>query len=162
MRLPPFPSSDDAFLHGADGRAAWFGLIYVQGLLVKKIDRALKTEHDLALSWFEVILRLAAEDSFVSVSNIVETVSLSSSRVSRVIESLQQRGLVRRRQGERDARVSEIALTEAGLAFYKAADATHRRVVNEYFLAKLSPEEAEVVARVWHRLLGETAGSGLG
>ena len=157
-----FPPSDATFLHGADGEKAWFGLLYVQGLLIKKIDKALKVEHDLPLSWFEVILRLAVEDSFVSVSNIVGAVTLSSSRVSRVVEDLEKRGLVKRRQGERDARVSEVALTEEGLALYRAADATHRRVVNEHFLGKLSAEEAEVVARVWRRLLGDTVGGGPG
>lgn len=157
-----FPPSDTPFLHGADGERAWFGLLYVQGQLVKKINKALKVEHDLPLSWFEVLLRLAVEESFVSVSNIVGAVTLSSSRVSRVIEDLERRGLVKRRQGERDARVSEVALTEAGVALHRAADATHRRVVNEYFLGRLSPDEAEVVARVWRRLLGETVGGGPG
>ncbi len=155
MSLPPFPSSDGAFLYGKDGKTAWFGLIYVQGQLIKRVDKAIRAEHDLPLSWFEVILRLAGEDNFVSISSIVETVSLSSSRVSRVVEGLERHGLIKRRQGEYDARVSEIALSEAGIAFYKAADATHRRVVNEYFLAKLSAAEAEVIAQVWRRLLGE-------
>ena len=153
-----FPSSDTPFLHGDDGEKAWFGLLYVPKQLLKKIDKALKAEYDLPLSWIEVILHLAIEDSFVSVSNIVGAVSLSSSRVSRVIEDLEKRGLVKRRQGERDARVSEVALTEAGVVLYRAADATHRRVVNEQFLEKLSPEETEVLARVWRRLLGETRG----
>ena len=107
-------------------------------------------------------MRLAAEDDFVSVSTVVGVVTLSASRVSRVVDDLEKRNLIRRRQGERDARVSEIALTEAGLALYKAADATHRRVVNEHFLGKLSAEEAKVVARVWQRLLGATAGGGPG
>ena len=155
-------SSDTAFQHGADGEKAWFGLLYVQGLLIKTIDKALKAEHDLPLSWFEVILRLAAEDDFVSVSTVVGVVTLSASRVSRVVDDLEKRNLIRRRQGERDARVSEIALTEAGLALYRAADATHRRVVNKHFLGKLSAEEAEVVARVWQRLLGATGGGGPG
>ena len=141
-------------MHGADGKTAWFGLLYIQGTLIKKVSKAIETEHDLPLSWFEVILRLADED-FKSISSIVSSVSLSSSRVSRVIEGLEQRGLVRRRQGEHDARVNEITLTEAGIAFYKMADATHRRVVNEYFLAELSQEEAEIVAQMWRRLLGK-------
>ncbi len=155
-------SSDAAFQHGADGEKAWFGLLHVQGLLIKTIDKALKAEHDLPLSWFEVILRLAAEDDFVSVSTVVGVVTLSASRVSRVVDDLEKRDLIRRRQGERDARVSEIALTEAGLALFRAADATHRRVVNEHFLEKLSAEEAEVVARVWQRLLGATVEGGPG
>ena len=159
MANPPFPPSDGAFLHSADGKTAWFGLLYVQGYLIKKVSKAIQAEHDLPLSWFEVILRLAGED-FVSISSIVGSVSLSSSRVSRVVEGLEQRGLVRRRQGEHDARVSEIALTEAGTAFYRAADATHRRVVNAYFLAQLSAEEAEVMAQVWRRLLGGTGVDG--
>ena len=155
-------SPDVAFLHGAVGEKTWFGLLYTQGQLVKKVDKALKAEHNLLISWFEVMMRLAAENDFLSVSSIFAAVSLSSSRVSRVVEDLEQRGLVRRRQGERDARVSEVALTETGLTLYRAADATHRRVVNEVLLAKLSAEEAEIVARIWQRLLGETVGDGPG
>lgn len=156
-------SSDTAFCHGADGEKAWFGLLYVREQLVEGVEGALKAEHDLPLSWFEVLLRLAAGtaagEPFVSVSRVAEAVLLSPSRVSRVIDGLEERGLVERRPGERDARVSEVALTEAGLDFYRSADATHRRVVNEVFLAKLSPEEAEVISRVWRRLLSETGGA---
>lgn len=151
--------SSTPFTHRDDGEKAWFGLLYLHEDFVGKVDKTLKAEHNLPLSWFEVLLRLATEnpavDGFMSVSDISSAVLLSSSRVSRVLDGLEQRGLTERRRGERDARVSQVALTERGLALYNAADATHRRVVNEVFLDKLAPEETEVIARVWRRLLGD-------
>ena len=52
-----------------------------------------------------------------------------------MIGGLEQRGLIERHEGE--------------------ADANYRHIVNEAFLDKLSAEEAEVIARVWRRLLGK-------
>ncbi len=153
------PSSDTVFLYDSDGEKAWFGLLYIREYLVEAVDKALKAEHNLPLSWFEVLLRLAAShasgEASVSVSKVAHAVLLSPSRVSRVVDGLEGRDLVHRRQNERDARVSEVALTEAGVIFYRAADATHRRVVNDVFLTKLAADEAEVLARVWRRLLSE-------
>lgn len=152
-------SSDTTFTHGHDGEETWFGLLYLHERLVAAVDEALQAEHNLPLSWFEVLLRLASHHAsgnpYASVSSIAGSVLLSSSRVSRVIEGLEKRGLVRRRPNERDGRVSEVALTEAGLALYKAADTTHRRMVNKHLLEKLSPEVARTIAQAWRTLLDE-------
>ena len=51
-----------------------------------------------------------------------------------MIGGLEQRGLIERHEGE--------------------ADANYRHIVNEAFLDKLFAE-AEVIARVWRRLLGK-------
>ena len=72
-----------------------------------------------------------------------------------MIGGLEQRGLIERHEGECDARVSEVALTQTGRNLFRAADANYRHTVNEAFLDKLSAEEAEVIARVWRRLLGK-------
>ena len=148
--------SDTPFTHGHEGGEAWFGLLNAHERFITKVDKALQAEHNLPLTWFEVLLRLMidnpSEDGFMSVSRIAGSVLLSPSRVSRVVGGLEGRGLLERRRGERDARVSEVALTEQGRDLYRAADATHRRVVNEIFLDKLSAEEAAVMARVWGRL----------
>lgn len=158
MRLP---ESGTAFAHGHDGEKVWFGLLYLRERLAAVVDEALQAEHDLPLSWFEVLLRLAscraAGEPYVSVSSVAGSVLLSPSRVSRVIDGLEKRGLVTRKKGERDGRVSRVALTEAGLALYEAADKTHRRLVNERLLEKITPEEATTIAHVWRRLLGEEA-----
>ena len=151
--------SDTPFTHGTDGEETWFGLLNGHEYFVDKVDRALQAEHNLPLTWFEVLLRLVIDnpssDGFMSVSKIAGSVLLSPSRVSRVLDGLEQRGLLERRRGERDARVSEVALTQSGHDLCRAADTTHRRVVNEIFLNKLSADEAEVIAQVWRRLLGK-------
>lgn len=151
--------SDTPFTHGRDGEVVWFGLLNGHETFMNTVDRALQAEHNLPLTWFEVLLRLVidnpSEDGFMSVSKIAGSVLLSPSRVSRVLDGLEQRGLLERRRGERDARVSEVALTERGRDLCAVADTTHRRVVNEIFLGKLSAEEAEVIAGVWRRLLGK-------
>lgn len=153
--------SGTAFVHGHDGEKVWFGLLYLRERLATAVDEALQAEHDLPLSWFEVLLRLASQhaagEPYVSVSSVAGSVLLSPSRVSRVIEGLEKRGLVTRKKGEHDGRVSRVALSEAGLALYRAADQTHRRLVNERLLDKLTPEEAATIAHAWRRLLGEEA-----
>lgn len=112
------------------------------------------------MSTYEILLRLAAYDEcegFLSISKLAATVLLSSSRVSRLIDGLERQGLIERRAGERDARVSEVALSPQGREVCAAADITHRRVVNELFLARLSAQEAAVLAQVWRKVLGDVS-----
>lgn len=144
--------------HGQVGLKAWFGLLYARDSLVEAVDKALVSQHELPLSWFEVLLRLAAcdaqstENTFLSVSNLAKEVLLSPSRVSRVVDGLHQRGLVIRRQSTADARVTEVALTEAGMSLFQAANATHCQVINDRFLSRLSTQEVEVLVKVWQEI----------
>src|SRR5690242_13809409 len=82
---------------------AFYGLIWAGATLSDRVGKALLRAHDLPLSWFEVMLWLAAQASPVPASTLGEKTMLSRSQVSRVLDALQARGLVTRTPSAVDA-----------------------------------------------------------
>ena len=94
------------------------------------LTHALEHQHELGMSEFEVLERLADEgDCAVRVAEIAEHVHLSQSALSRVIDRLEKHGLVKRGVCDNDRRAIFAELTTAGRERYEAARPTHREVL---------------------------------
>src|SRR5438477_6229118 len=150
----PAPSkqtpSDCAFVLGDDGLAtwsdihadAWIGLLETHKRLVRSLDAELEAEHGLTLSALEALARLAAAPhQQLRLSDLAEECGLSLSRISRIIDALQARGLVERRGVDSDARAVLAHLTEDGLRLVKAAQCSHFAAVQRSFFEHLTPDE---------------------
>ena len=131
---------------------AWIGLLQTQRQLTRQLDAELEARHGLSLSALELLGRLAAADQHcVRLSVLAEQVNLSLSRVSRIIDALQARELVERRQCQHDARAINAQLTAAGLELTRSAQRTHFAGVQARFFDRLSPDEVATLAEVFNR-----------
>ncbi|MBY6306660.1 MarR family winged helix-turn-helix transcriptional regulator [Streptomyces clavuligerus] len=131
---------------------AFYGLIWAGTTLAGRVDAALVRAHDLPLSWFEVMLWLNAQDDAVAASDLGAKTLLSRSQVSRVVDSLQARGLAARVPSPLDARSVRITLTPEGRTTFAAADATRREALREVFDDRLDEADIEALERVWSKL----------
>jgi DNA-binding MarR family transcriptional regulator len=165
---PSSPSVGEAcaYVLGEDGLArwsdvhadAWIGLLETHKNLVRSLDTELEAEYGLTLSALEVLGRLGAADGrHLRMSDLAEECGLSLSRISRIIDALQERGLVERRGVESDARAVHAHLTQAGLRLVKAAQSSHFAAVQRSFFERLSPEEIQTLARVFARFAPRAA-----
>ena len=141
--------------HEAD---AWIGLLETHKQLTRALDAELDAAHGLGLSTLELLGRLsAAGDDWPRLSVLARETGLSLSRVSRHMDALERRGLVQRRRCETDSRAVEAALTDAGRAVVREAEAAHAAAVRERFLSQLSDDEVAVLARVFARFAPRAA-----
>ncbi|MGK4578882.1 MarR family winged helix-turn-helix transcriptional regulator [Kitasatospora sp. HPMI-4] len=131
---------------------AFYGLVWAGTTLSARVDRALLRAHDLPLSWFEVMLWLNGQCEPVAASDLGAKTLLSRSQVSRVVDSLQSRGLVERSAAPNDARSIRIALTAEGRAAFAAANATRREALAEVFDDLLDEEDIAALETVWAKL----------
>ncbi len=131
---------------------AFYGLVWAGTTLSARVDRALLREHDLPLSWFEVMLWLNAQSEPVAASDLGAKTLLSRSQVSRVVDSLQARGLVERTTAPHDARSIRIALTPAGRSTFTAADTTRRAALADVFDDLLDDQDIAALETVWAKL----------
>lgn len=163
--MPDAPTAC-AYVVGDDGLAAWsdthgdawIGLLEAHKQLTRALDAELEAKHGLTLTGLELLGRLAAADRrILRLSALAQASGLSLSRVSRVVDLLEARGLVRRRPCARDARAVEAHLTSRGLALTREAQATHFASVRERFFDRLEPGELEVLAAVFGRLAPRAA-----
>jgi len=145
---------EDGLVRWSDLHAdAWTGFLETHKRLTRALDAGLDARHGLTLSAAEVLGRLAAaEDRCLRLSKLATVTGLSLSRISRIADSLVNRGLVIRRGREDDARAVEAHLTGAGLALAREAQASHFASVQACFFDQLSPDELATLARVFARL----------
>ena len=127
--------------------AAWGALLRVHAGLVPVMDRTLRTEAGLPLTWYDVLLELeAAPNQRMRMSELGERVVLSRTRVSRLVDDLAAAGLVRRDANPDDARSSFAVLTAAGRAAYRRAAPVYLRAITREFAAGLTVGELETIA----------------
>src|SRR3954449_2953509 len=113
---------------------AWIGLLETHKQLTRAVDAQLGSEHGLTLSAMEALARLASTpDRWLRLSALASECGLSLSRISRVVDGIERRGLVERRTCPEDARAVEAHLTADGLTLAREAQATHLATVQELF-----------------------------
>jgi DNA-binding MarR family transcriptional regulator len=150
---------DDGLATWSDMHAeAWIGLLETHKRLVRALDAELEAEHGLTLSALEVLARLArAPGRNLRLSALAEACGLSLSRISRIIDALQERGLVERRGVQSDARAVHAHLSGSGLELVKRAQCSHFAAVQRRFFEHLSAGEVATLARIFGRFAPRTA-----
>jgi DNA-binding MarR family transcriptional regulator len=137
---------------------AWIGLLETHKQITRALDAELESRYAMSLSGVEVLGRLAAAEGRCSrLSSLATEAGLSLSRISRIIDLLQRRGLVDRRPCDADARAVEAHLTEAGLIVAREAQATHLAFVQGQFFDRLTVEELASLAVIFGRFAPRAA-----
>jgi len=119
----------------------------------------LVAEHDLTLSDYEVLLRLAhAPDRRLRRVDLAEEVLLTPSGITRLLAGLEENGWVERASCDSDARVTYAQLTDAGLEKLRVAAKSHVASIRSLFAERFSPSELEALRDLLQRLpLAEAA-----
>lgn len=134
--------------------AAWRGLLRVHAALVRDLDRQLEEAHGLSLSSYEVLLILeSATGGRLRMAELADSVLLSRSGVTRLVDRLESDGLIERVACPTDRRGLLAVLTDEGARRLRRARPTHLAGVRESYLSKLAPEELDVLAGCWERVL---------
>ncbi len=132
---------------------AWRGLLRTHAMLVKRLDAQLESAHGLPLTSYEVLLNLwHAEEAKMRMCDVAESVLLSRSGLTRLVDRLERDGFVERVSCADDARGAYAKLTDAGRAKLEEARGTHLAGVREHFLSHLTPQQLDVLGDAWERL----------
>jgi DNA-binding MarR family transcriptional regulator len=110
----------------------WRALLDRHARLSCALEKALQERHQLGVSEFEVLERLAACDKEQHrMQGLADAVHLSQSALSRLIGRLETDGLVTRAMCSDDRRGIFACLTPQGRERYEAARPTQRRLLAE-------------------------------
>src|SRR5918997_1738539 len=119
---------------------AWRALLRAHAFLVKRLDAELEAAHGLPLTSYEVLLHLSKSDGCkMRMCDVAESVLLSRSGLTRLVDRLERDGYVERVSCADDARGAYARLTDAGRAKLREARGTHLEGVREHFLSHFSP-----------------------
>src|SRR5579884_472199 len=132
---------------------AWTGLLRVHRRVTRELEAALQERHGLTLSALELLGRLGdAEQRRMRIARLAEQADLSLSRTSRLLDSLEQRGLVKRQPCPEDSRASNVQLTAAGRRLAREAQAAHVADLQRLFFDRLTPRQLATLAAAFARL----------
>ncbi len=141
----------DALWLDADQQLAWRAYIVGTTLLMDRLDRDLRAQHDLSLPEYEVLVRLSECDGHrLRMASLADSLSHSRSRVTHTVTRMERAGLVERVSCTSDGRGVEALLTDLGYARLQEAAPTHVRGVREYLVDLASPGDFEAVGRVFN------------
>jgi DNA-binding MarR family transcriptional regulator len=134
--------------------AAWRGLLRVHTALVKALDAELAAAHDLPLSSYEVLITLeSAPDRKRRMAELADSVLLSRSGMTRLVDRLEKEELLVRDTCTDDGRGCFAVLTDKGAELLERARPTHLEGVRQRFLTHFSDAELRQFAGAWERVL---------
>jgi DNA-binding MarR family transcriptional regulator len=121
--------------------------------LTRALDADLSRKHNLPLSSYEVLLFLAdSPDGRMRMSELADSVLLSRSGLTRLVDRLERDGLLKRTRCDSDARGLFAEITPKGRRLFDAARQTHLDGVRELFLSRFSRDELRTLGALWEKL----------
>jgi DNA-binding MarR family transcriptional regulator len=125
-----------------EGMKAWRAFLEAHSSVVRKLERELREERDMPISWYDALVQLDEAGGVLRMHELAERMLLSRSATTRFADRLERAGLIERRQSADDRRGTEVLLTPAGRGRLREAAPVHLRGVARHFADHLSDREA--------------------
>ena len=143
--------------------AAFARLMRAHTLLRKELETEVLSPRNLTINDFEALMHLSrAFENRLRRVDLVERLMLTPSGVTRLLEGLQEAGLVENVQCTDDARVTWARLTQDGIETVECVGASHARRLQSLFGEALNQDEVAQLSELLGRLPGVGAGSCVG
>jgi DNA-binding MarR family transcriptional regulator len=132
---------------------AWVRFLRAHAAVTRELGARLEADHGLTMSDYDVLIQLYfAEGRAMRRVDIARQVLLTASGITRLLDGLEQCGLVAKKACATDARVSYAVLTEEGVRKVEAARDSHLADVEELFGSQFAPHERAQLAEFLGRL----------
>jgi DNA-binding MarR family transcriptional regulator len=130
---------------------AWRGLLRVHTTVFRELDRRLRADHGLGVDAYGVLVTLVNSPSGLTIGQLGDRRHLTPSGVSRSVDRLARRGLVKRSTNPADGRSLLVGLTQEGFTRLRSAQVTHHAVVRELLFARLDESNVRRLSELWER-----------
>lgn len=126
-------------------------------ILKASLEERLQEQTGLLLADNEALLNLSTEGSLLRMSEIARRLILSRGGTTKVIDRLEEMGLVARSPDSEDRRATVVSITAAGREAMAAARKVIDATLEEMWAAHISDEEAQLLVDVLDRVLKANA-----
>lgn len=136
----------------------WVRLLRGHAAMRRTLSSDLHAEHGLTVNDYEALLLLSrAEDGRLRRVDLSDGLQLTPSGVTRLLDGLEEQGLVCKGVCESDARVTYAVLTEPGQKKLRDASSSHVAAIRALFEERFSDPELGTLAELLGRLPGASA-----
>lgn len=122
-------------------------LVRLETELWDRVDRRLREDHDVPLSWFEQ-MQVMERVVDCRVADIAEKLSITVGGVSKLVDRIERAGWCVRTPNPNDARSSVVTLTRAGRSLLKAAKGSCDDELATQFAAAVSTDRLAMLASI--------------
>src|SRR5947209_10365388 len=141
---------------GADQQSrfnAWHAFLIAHAALEPILNRELEAACGLPLRWFDVLTQLHwTPHKRLSMTELASAVLLSKSGLTRLVDRIEEAGLVQRASAPGDRRSLLIVLTPSGEKMLKRAAPIHENGIRRHFAAHIQDNEAAAVEAALGRI----------
>ena len=132
---------------------AWVTFLHAHAHLMARLSADLDQADEVPLGTYDVLVQLSLCGGKLRLKELLHRVVLSQPGLSRRIERLEAAGLVERRPDPNDGRGVIVVLTRSGRYALRSAAVVHMAGIDREFTGQLTDEEAEVLLRVFNRVM---------
>lgn len=133
--------------------AAWMALLDAHSRLTTRLEAELEKAHGVSLAEYEVLFRLSdAPGHRLRLNELTSHARMTKSGISRLVDRMQQGGLINTERCPSDRRGAYAVLTPAGRSIFRRAAALHLKGVQDHFGRHLDDDEAAALRTTLERL----------
>ncbi len=135
---------------------AWARLLKTHRLLLEQVETDLKAARLPSLSWYDVLYELkCAGPAGLRQYEIAAQVLLSKHNLSRLLDRLQSKNLIRRESCAEDGRGTCVHLTDTGSQVLKNMWPVYANAIQTHFSGRIDSQEVQRLSDILLKLLGE-------
>ena len=133
---------------------AWERTLRAVSRLLRVFDREMQDDVDVPLTWYDVFVQLyAAPEMKLRMQTLSDSLVLTRSGATRLVDRIEKAGLVRREPAAEDRRGYYAILTEDGQRLMARAQKAHGAGIERHFGKHLDPDEQRTLFAIMSKLL---------
>jgi DNA-binding MarR family transcriptional regulator len=120
--------------------------------LIDVLDAELERDAGIALRWYDVLVKLEEMPDGLCMNELAERILYSKSGFTRVVDRMEEAGLVRRVRPQDDRRSILVFMTEEGRSTMEHARRHHRHAIEEHFSSHLTDSDIKALIRAFEKV----------
>ena len=135
------------------GAAARWRLFFESALaLLDVLDAELEQAVGIPQRWYDVLVHLEESPDGIPMNELADRILYSKSGFTRVVDRMEEAGLVRRVRPENDRRTILVVLTDKGTETMERARRHHRDGIERHFSQHLTDADIKALTRALEKV----------
>src|SRR3954447_3176561 len=136
----------------SDRLRAWRLFFESSLALIDVLDSELERDTGLSLRFYDVLVHLEETPDGLRMNELAERILYSKSGFTRVVDRMEQAGLVNRVRPDNDRRSILIVLTDQGRTTLECARGGHRNAIEQHFSRHLTDADIKALTRALEKV----------
>jgi DNA-binding MarR family transcriptional regulator len=131
---------------------AWEALFRAQVAVLRELGREFPTG-DISFNEYDVLFNLSRQDDHaLRIRDLSKHLLLTQPSVSRMVDRLVTKGLVRKASAPGDGRGTFVCLTEEGYSLYRRVAVSHAKSIEHYLGNALNTDDLKTLRELTERI----------